>query len=607
MSKREILEAYCNRAPMGSNLYGVEAAARSYFGAHAAGLDLAQASLLAALPNDPVRLDPYRHMAALRRRRDWILERMRATGDIDAAAFARARDETLVLQPRSFGIVAAPHLLFALAARTADDRTIVRTTLDRPLQTFVEAQVRAVVASLSNNDVHQAAALVIDNRTAQVLAYAGSADYFGDDDGGRNDGVRALRQPGSALKPFLYELALERRDVRPTTILADVPAAYALPGARIYRPADYSERFAGPVRVRAALADSLNVPAVRVLERVGVETFLTRLHELGFTHLTKPAAFYGLGLTLGGGEVSLWELARAYVALARGGTPVELAATLDDAQAPPPGAPRDPAWTLVTDMLADRHARAASFGVNSILALPFPAAVKTGTSSDFRDTWTAGFTRDYTVAVWVGNFDGRPMRDISGVTGAGPLWSRIMLHLHEAKEPRAFERPRGYVRRPICATTGLRPGPSCDAVVDEWLDAGDLRDYATARPHELGREYDTWLVAQPERERLATRVLFPRDGDLFVDEPGAPNQQLRIEIAGAPERGMRVSVGGRDVSNDGSGFFWPLRVGSFEVVARSGTSVARARFSVIPPPERRSHLGFTIGSVATSAGPPERP
>ena len=607
MSKREILEAYCNRAPMGSNLYGVEAAARSYFGEHASELDLAQASLLAALPNDPVRLDPYRHLAALRRRRDWILERMRAAGYVDAAAVARARDETLALQPRSFGIVAAPHFLFALAARTRQDRTIVRTTLDRPLQTFVEAQVGAVVASLANNDVHQAAVLVIDNRSAQVLAYAGSADYFGDDDFGRNDGVRALRQPGSALKPFLYELALERRDVRPTTILADVPATYALPGARVYRPADYSERFAGPVRVRAALANSLNVPAVRVLERVGVETFLRRLHELGFTHLSKPAAYYGLGLTLGGGEVSLWELARAYLALARGGTPVPLATTLDEPVAPPPGEARDPAWTLVTDMLADRHARAASFGVNSILALPFPAAVKTGTSSDFRDTWTAGFTRDYTVAVWVGNFDGRPMRDISGVTGAGPLWSRIMLHLHEAHEPRAFVRPRGYVRRPICASTGARPGPGCEAAVDEWLDAADLRAYGAARAHELGSEYDAWLVTQPERARLATRVLFPQDGDVFVDEPGAPDQQLRIEIAGAAESAARVSVGGRELTNDGSGFFWPLHVGTFEVVARAGGSTARAHFSVIPPPQRKRHLGFTIGSALTSEGPPGTP
>jgi penicillin-binding protein 1C len=607
LSKREILEAYCNRAPMGSNLYGVEAAARSYFGAHAAELDLAQASLLAALPNDPVRLDPYRHLAALRRRRDWILERMRAAGSIDDAALARARDETLVLQPRSFGIVAAPHFLFSLAAHTGAERTIVRTTLDRPLQTFVEAQVRAVVASLADHDVHQAAVLVIDNRSARVLAYAGSADYFGDDDFGRNDGVRALRQPGSALKPFLYELALERRDVRPTTILADVPAAYALPDAHVYRPADYSERFAGPVRVRAALADSLNVPAVRVLARVGVDAFLTRLHELGFAHLDKPAAYYGLGLTLGGGEVSLWELARAYVALARGGTPVPLATTLDEPSAPAPGEARDPAWTLVTDMLADRHARAASFGVNSILALPFPAAVKTGTSSDFRDTWTAGFTRDYTVAVWVGNFDGRPMRDISGVSGAGPLWSRIMLHLHEANEPRAFERPRGYVRRPICASTGTRPGPDCNAVVDEWLDALDLRAYDRVRAHEPGREYDAWLVSQPERERLATRVLFPHDGDVFVDEPGAPNQQLRIEIAGAAERTARVSVGGRVLANDGSGFFWPVREGTFQVVARAGGSVARAQFSVIPPPQRRHHLGFTIGSAVTSGGSPGTP
>ena len=598
MSKDAILEAYANRAPMGSNLYGVEAAARTYFGTHADELDLAQAALLAALPNDPVRLDPYRHRTALQARQRFVLERMRACGFISSSDEQAAARERIVILPRQLGIVAAPHLLFALAAGIPAERARVRTTIDRPLQVFVEAQLRAVVDGLHAQDVRDAAAIVIDNRTAQVLAYAGSPDYFADADLGRNDGVRALRQPGSALKPFLYELALERRAIRPTTILADVPVAYALPDARSYRPNDYSERFAGPVRVRLALADSLNVPAVRVLERVGVQSFLERLHELGFERLQKPASFYGLGLALGGGEVSLYELARGYLALARGGDSAELVTSLDAASVPAP-APRDPAWALVADMLADDHARAGAFGTHSILALPFPAAVKTGTSSDFRDTWTAGFTRDYTVAVWVGNFDGSAMRGISGVTGAGPLWSRIMLHLHERNEPAAFDPPRGYVRRAICAETGTPPARGCRASVMEWLDHDDLALYERALPRPLAPEYDTWLAAQPSRDRLPTRILFPGDGDAFVFEPGPAAQALKFEIAGRSGAALRVFVNGVPLAPTGRDYLWPLRLGRYELRVRAAGTESRVRFEVVPPAPRRN--GFTLAASDPSS------
>ena len=598
MSKNAILEAYANRAPMGSNLYGVEAAARTYFGTHADELDLAQAALLAALPNDPVRLDPYRHRAALEGRRRFVLQRMRACGFITPSDLRNATRESVAVLPRNLGIVAAPHFLFAVARSIPADRERVRTTIDLPLQLFVEAQVRAVVETLGSHDVRDAAAIVIDNRTAQILAYVGSPDYFSDADFGRNDGVQALRQPGSALKPFLYELALERRAIRPQTILADVPVAYALPDARLYRPSDYSTRFAGPVRVRIALADSLNVPAVRVLERVGVPQFLHRLHELGFTRLDQSAAYYGLGLTLGGGEVSLYELARAYLAAARGGTAVDLVGSID-APAVPDARPGDPAWALVTDILADDHARAGAFGTHSILSLPFPAAVKTGTSSDFRDTWTAGYSRDYTVAVWVGNFDGSPMRGISGVTGAAPLWSRIMLHLHERREPPAFDAPRGYVRRAICAQTGTPPFPGCPAVVTEWLDRSDLATYAALPARGLGGEYDAWLAAQPARAALATRVLFPREGDTFVVEPGNGAQALKFEIGGRDLNTVRVFVNGIPLAPTGRDFIWKLRRGSFELRVRAAGGESRIRFYVVPPAPRRP--GFTLAASRSNS------
>ncbi|MGA9944650.1 MAG: penicillin-binding protein 1C, partial [Candidatus Cybelea sp.] len=472
-SKPAILEAYVNRVPMGGNVYGVEAAARTYFGEPASDLDLAQASLLAAIPNDPARLAPDSDWAALRERQRFILQRMAELGEIAPATARVAVAESLHVRRHESGIADAAHALFFLTGRRQGSGR-VRTTIDESLQHFVQAQTQDVIGALQDYHVADGAALVVDNRSGNVLAYVGSPDYFSDEVLGRNDGVQALRQPGSSLKPFTYELALERGTIHSTTILSDAPAAYSISGGKLYQPADYSGRFSGPVRVRYALANSLNTPAVQVLSSLGVGTLLDRLHALGFAHLDKPSSYYGLGLTLGSGEVSLWELVQAYATLARGGDFVPL--TLVARDTPPPKTIGQTAqWQLVADMLADPHARAKSFGVGSVLQMPFPAAVKTGTSSDFRDTWTVGFTRDYTVGAWVGNFDGSAMHGVSGVTGAGPLWNRIMLHLYERKDdPRPFPSPRGFVRTAICTTTGHAPSARCPGIVQEWVLPRDL-------------------------------------------------------------------------------------------------------------------------------------
>ncbi len=275
------------------------------------------------------------------------------------------------------------------------------------------------------------------------------------------------------------------------------------------------------MRGRAALANSLNIPAVKVLEKVGVPAFLERLHDLGFVHINESADYYGLGLALGSGEVNLWELARAYLTLARGGDAIELSAfkagspVLADAGEPIAltPLPSAPIWNLVRDMLSDPYARSLSFGVESVLNLPFPAAAKTGTSSDFRDTWTVGFTRDYTVATWAGNFSGEPMRQISGVMGAAPLWQRILLHLHEKQDPQNFPPLTDWEKRPICAISGRKPTADCRAVVEEYFAPDDLADYdrSADQPFELPPEYDEWLASQPEAA-LTTgelRILTP--------------------------------------------------------------------------------------------------
>ncbi|MEH2027667.1 penicillin-binding protein 1C [Nostoc sp.] len=630
MNKDEILSAYINRLPMGGNIYGVEAAARTYFSIPASELNLAQASLLAAIPNNPTYFNPYEHWERLKQRQKYVLNRMVLEKYISEAIATRTSAEKVVFQSRQRGIIAAPHFLFWLAnqippnppdkgGNQAGEQSVIRTTINRPLQQFVEAQVQQVISSLAANNVHDAGALVIDNHTGEVLAYVGSPDYFNEAKLGRNDGVQALRQPGSTLKPFVYELALEKGLIRPNTILADVPAHYAIPGAKLYSPTDYTESFLGPVRVRIALANSLNVPAVRVLEKVGVETFLERLHQLGFEHLNQTPEHYGLGLTLGSGEVSLWELARAYLTIARQGDATPLVSTFSNSpiqktlstrrranadsltlRYPKSKIPNSTIWQLITNILSDSYARATAFGVDSVLHLPFAAAVKTGTSSNFRDTWTVGFTTDYTVATWVGNFNGEPMRQVSGVTGAAPLWNRIMLHLHEHQEPAGFPSPEGLVQLPVCAVSGLRPTPDCTSVVLEYFYPEDKSNYEGENQFNLPPEYDEWLAKQQQSNFTSTnlRILSPHHGDLFLVYPGEEaKQKLEFKLAGNKSAPVEWWLNGEKLdTNSANSLFWNLRPGKWTLEARNGEMSDKVSFQVELANVKPTRRGFSISN-----------
>ena len=570
-SKAAILNAYVNRAAMGGNIYGVEAAARAYFGIPAHDLDLAQSALLAGIPNAPGQLDPRIDWAAARARQGYVLSRMVADGMIASPQAAVAAREQLHLRTQSGDLVAAQQLLFAIAARDARISLPVRTTIDLPLQRFVQAQAQEVVAALASHNVTQASALVIDNRTGDVLAYLGSLDYFDDAYLGRNDGVQALRQPGSTLKPFLYEFALERGAITPRSVLADVPSSYAIPGGEIYSPEDYDRRFSGPVSVREALANSLNVPAVRVLSRVGVPAFLNRLHTLGFQHLQRSPDYYGLGLTLGAGEVSLWDLAHAYVTLARGGNEIALRTTADQPIEPGVQVGNSAAWELSTDILADRYARAKAFGIGSVIDMPFPAAVKTGTSSGYRDTWTVGYTPEYTVAVWVGNFSGAPMQRVAGVSGAGPLWNRIMLHLYRHRDPPQFVRPP----KSELVETALDPTIALDS-----------------------RSYDEWRIQQ-DATIGPLRILFPHDGDTFEDrlaarDPRRAQQQIAFRISRPPHTQIVWALNGDTLARGpGDVYYWTVRPGTWRLTVNASGKRDTIRFTVIPP-VHRGRRGFAL-------------
>ncbi|MGB7439981.1 MAG: penicillin-binding protein 1C [Coleofasciculaceae cyanobacterium] len=613
MSKDEILAAYINRLPMGGNIYGTEAAARIYFGLPAADLNLAQASLLAGLPNNPVYLNPYDYWQLSKKRQKYVLRRMVEDEYISQAQADKAYAEEITLQPRQQGIFAAAHFLFWLAGQLPQEHpSQIKTTLDRPLQQFVEAQVQQVIKQLTPHNAHHAAAVVIDNHSGEVLAYVGSPDYFNELAMGRNDGVQALRQAGSTLKPFLYQLALENRLIKPNTILADVPTHYAIPGAKLYSPTDYDETFQGPVRVRVALANSLNVPAVRVLEKVGVSSFLQRLHQLGFKSLNKSPNYYGLGLALGSGEVSLWKLAQAYFIMASQGENKPIVTNFNDINTEKSDLiGTESTWELITSMLSDRHARAQSFGVNSVLNLPFPAAVKTGTSSNFRDTWTVGFSTDYTVATWVGNFDGEPMQQVSGVMGAAPLWHRIMLHLHENKEPGNFPTPVNMVQKPICTLSGLPPTSDCPSVVQEYLFPEDLLAYqnnlnnfaekpSSGSHLNLPKEYDEWLVKQQQPNLVSPRlrILSPHNDDVFlVAVEASTKQRLEFKLTGATGEPVEWWLNGQQLkTNSSSSFFWVVRPGDWTLQVKSGEMSEEVNFQVKLAEDKLARRGFSVAS-----------
>jgi penicillin-binding protein 1C len=498
LDKRQILEAYLSHVEFGPNLVGIQAASRHYFDKPALQLDLAEAAALVAIVRGPTFYDPRRGTERLRNRRDLILERLHASGAIDEPALRLALDSEL--RVRSVRLISsAEHLAFAIAqgklvpALHGRKPSLIETTLDLALQREVEVLARRVAAELDAVDASALAVLVIDNRQAEVLAYLGSPDYFASGALGGNDGTRALRQPGSALKPFIYAAGMERLGWTPATLFSDRTLELDTPNGP-YVPANYDGREHGPVRLRLALANSLNLTAVRAAAEVGAGPALSLLHRFGFDSLDRSPQHYGPALALGAGEVRLSELARAYSALSRDGElrPLRYANSAVLASGERLEIPLEPGRRVLepriarqlTSMLADDAARSASFGSGSALSFPFSAAAKTGTSKGFRDNWAVGYTRERTVAVWVGNFDGRPMVRSSGVSGAGPLFHQVLLAAMRGITPEPLLGSDGLVPVEICALSGAEPGPACgQRVVEHFLP--ERRPRGRCEHHEL--------------------------------------------------------------------------------------------------------------------------
>ncbi|MBW8771049.1 MAG: penicillin-binding protein 1C [Gemmatimonadetes bacterium] len=631
LSKQQILEQYLNRVELGQGTIGVGAASALYFDASASELSVGQAATLAGIAHAPSRDNPYVSAARARTRRAYALRRMHALGYATKEDVARASGEPVhAVATRSPSL--APHFTTRVLAWADAESVhpiaggILRTTLSADLQDAVEGEVRHTVTMLRDRAVEHAAAVVLDNRTGDVLAWVGSPDFWSPNDG-QTDMVVSPRQPGSSLKPFLYAMALDR-GYTAASVLPDVPASFATPTGA-YAPRNYDRRFRGPVRAREALASSYNVPAVSIVSRLGTGQLLQTLRLAGFTSLDRDAEYYGLGLALGDGDVTLIELANGYRALANGGewrdwrwraTP---RATRGGAVSRRVVSPV--AAAIVLDMLNDADARIPAFGLETPFDFPFPVAVKTGTSRHFTDNWAVATTAEFTVAVWAGNFSGRPMQGVSGVTGAGPLLHRVVMETAKRFPPGALVTPAeaGAVAVPVCRLSGRRATATC-ARLTEWFAPGTApadsdrweHDGVVTLPEEYaawarqqGAQYQTEMFAgeprtmplashaeqagymasllQPhstatsDSARASFRITSPMNGDRYAIPSGVERRYASIALRAAGPGAQRVRwfIDGREYDDAR----WPLEPGTHHFRATSARGErAEARVEVFP-------------------------
>ncbi len=548
-SKERIMTAYLNRLDYGNLRFGAAEAARFYFQKPLADLSLAECALLAGLPQAPSRLNPLRHPQRAQARRDVVLRRLLANGGADKARIAAALTETLALRPLR-ETRPAPWLAAVTpppAARLSADGRIA-TTLDLDLQRGVEAIVREETARLRGSNLRHAAVVVIHNPSGEIRALVSSAEWS-DPRGGQINGALTPRSPGSALKPFTYLLAMERGGRIPSSVLADIPSPFRTPEG-LDLPQNYDRAYRGPVTLRVALACSLNVPALRELNSLGGPQPLHEfLVSLGFTTLGDDPHAHGLGLTLGNAPVRLLELTNAYATLARSGR--LMPATLFRTDDTPEGrqlAVSPNVIYLLADILSDPIARAPSFPPGGPLDLPFRCAVKTGTSSDFRDNWCVGFTREFSVGVWAGNFENRPMKGVSGVAGAGPVFHRTMKLVHAGSTPGWFGRPDGLVdvridpRNGKCVPadwSGAKPAADL-APRDRIPPGASPSDYDAEGRALLDASFAAWFGGGQNlrRHELALdpaavvmeplRVITPANGATLLLDPEIPSGSGRL-------------------------------------------------------------------------------
>ncbi len=660
LSKDDVLALYLNQMNYGGMAYGVEAAAQTYFGRPVSQLDLAECALLAGLPQAPALYNPFTDPEAAKTRQGIVLGLMVEQGFITAEQRDQAAREPLAYSATPYPIE-APHFVMMVRAQldsllppeTAYEHggLVVRTTIDLDWQKLAESAIAAQIEKVQadngglGHNMNSAALVALDPHTGEILALVGSPDYFDADTGGAINMAIAPRQPGSSIKPLVYAVAFDptRPDFwTPATMILDVSTTFLTHEGDPYTPSNYDRMEHGPVLARTALASSLNIPAVIALDHIGLTALFDQASKMGIATLRNPDN-HDLSLALGGGDVRLLELTAAYGAFANGGfrlAPYAIEEVTDPAgevlyQYDAPTQPRvldeRVAW-LISDILSDNDARVLGFGDHSILRLDRPAAVKTGTTSNFHDNWAIGYTPELVVGVWAGNTNYEPMRDITGLTGAAPVWHQFMREALASKIESDFVRPAGLVQVEICALSGLLPTPECPYRRWEWFIAGtqptapdnlyrtvtiDRLTGSLATAATLPERRDTrivldlppqaagWANAEgillyadlltasalpgPTQPASALTIISPAPNTVYRLSGSLPGSAQKIRLAAIGEAGLRqvtIYVDGAPVATLTEApfeFWWPLAIGTHEVwaegVLASGATMTSERLT----------------------------
>ena len=529
-NKDQILEAYLNLITFRGELRGITAASRGLFDKDPIGLNSTESLVLASLirsPNAPA------HTVEQRATMLSAAMDARVGPDEVGGAVKKALGKRYAVRQR---VTSAPHPAYILLRAGEKD---VRSSLDGRLQRFVQDLLAGQLAAVKEQNVRDGAVLVVDNRSGEILAYVGNSGF--NSSARYIDGVRARRQPGSTLKPFLYALAIDNHIITPASLISDTPLD--IPTERgIYRPENYDRQFKGLVPARVALASSLNIPAVKVLMLTGPDRFVEKLEQLGFPDL-RDADYYGYSLALGALDVSLLEMVNAYRTLANGGIYGELTLLPDGKTEKGRRVFSAEAAFIIGNILSDREARSTTFGFENSLATPFWAAAKTGTSKDMRDNWCLGFTDRFTVGVWVGNFSGSSMWDVSGVTGAAPIWHEVMTYLHRQGRSTAPSAPPGVVSLTFSLDNSR-------TAKKEWFIRGTEPASVEVRIADGG----------------PSKILYPPPDVIFAIDPDIPQDHQRIFFeAEGNTKDLRWLINGQETGK-GPLCGWTPEAGKFTLI-----------------------------------------
>lgn len=536
-SKAEIFEAYLNLVTFRGEFQGIAAASRGLFGKDPHGLDQSESLVLASLIRSPnaSSTELIKRVSHLHQAMAWQVSPEEIHFKLKELFMGRN-----FLRPR---VDLAPHLARQLLKRSSPGST-VPCSLDGRLQRFVIDCLVQHLLPLSTQNVKDGAVLVVENRTGNVLAYV---SHSGDPLSARFvDGVQAKRQAGSTLKPFLYGLAFDERILTSASLLDDSPLDIAVLSG-VYQPRNYDSQFKGLVTSRIALASSLNVPAVKTLSLVGGEAFLNKLRQLGINGLTESGDFYGPSLALGSADVSLWELTNAYRSLANDGVWSPLHLISENASGRKRVFSKEASF-LISDILSDREARSITFGLENSLSTRFWTAVKTGTSKDMRDNWCIGYSRRYTVGVWTGNFSGEPMWNVSGITGAAPVWIEVMNFLHGDGSGSKKESPLGLVQRKVEFPQDVAPSR------EEWFIRG-------TEPNPQNRSIG----------QINPTIVYPPSGAVIALDPDIPPELQKIFfISQTGESSVRWVLNGEPMEGAGRTIPWTPEAGKYFLAIADG-------------------------------------